>query len=50
MEDRICDFDINQIWKWTPHSVRKYKQFIEKFENPKILLNIMLLDQQLQDL
>lgn len=50
MEDRICEFDINSIWRWTPHSVRKYKIFIEKFENSKALLNIMLLDHQLQDL
>lgn len=49
-EDRIHEFDINRVLEWNSENIRKYKIFIERFENSAVLLNIMLLDKQIQDL
>lgn len=43
-EDRIHEFDINRVLEWNSENIRKYKIFIERFENSAVLLNIMLLD------
>lgn len=51
MESNICDFDINTVWKWSLPNVRKYRTFVtQKFENPRVMFNIMILDKQIQDL
>jgi len=44
MTDRIHPFDINKIWKWNSENIRKYKIFVEKFENRDVMINLMLLD------
>lgn len=44
MTDRIHPFDINKIWNWNSENIRKYKIFIEKFENKDVMMNLMLLD------
>ena len=49
-EDRICEFDINKVLEWNAENIRKYKVYIERFSNPDVMLNLMLLDKQLQDL
>lgn len=50
MEERMHPFDINRIWKWNTENIRKYKLYVEKFENKPVMINLMLLDKQLQDL
>ena len=44
MTDRIHPFDINKIWKWNTENIRKFKIFVDKFENKDVMVNLMLLD------
>lgn len=50
MDSRICEFDINRIHCWNPENMRKFKTYVTRFENHKVIYNIMLLDKQYQDL
>jgi hypothetical protein len=44
MTDRIHPFDINKIHMWNSENIRKYKIYVDKFENREVMINLMLLD------
>ena len=50
IDGRIHEFDVNKIWEWNPENMRKFKSYVTRFPNHKVIYNIMLLDKQYQDL
>lgn len=48
--ENLNEFDIAKVLDWDSNNMKQYKQYIRRFDNYNVLLNLMHLDKQLQDL
>ena len=43
-EESLNEFDLEKVLEWNTDNIRKYKLYINRFENRKVMLNLMHLD------
>lgn len=42
--ESLNEFDIEKVFEWNSEQIKKFKLYVKRFKNYKVLLNLMHLD------